>query len=422
MSRVYRSANPNHIFKDRSEIEEHLLAKVGGNAGGKIGTELELFVTSPEGRPITFDQVEMVLEHFAGQFPQAKAAFEKGRIVALNIPGVGDVSLEPGGQVELSTKPCANMAELEQTNRAMRAALENTAAFLDLRVKGQGHMPSFLDADDMPRSRFAAYCGYLRGQHGEKADHLIDTMKSCCGLQVNVDPMGNDFHEIYRALMLVDVAHSLSQRTERQGRLHETYAKLVPDQMVPVFEALEANSNETLIAHAVDRLLKLKIPFMPDAAAAEGFKSTASVFGATPSVGELLARGALTTEILDNALTLQLTMPNLRRHGVVETRAPDSPDTVEDLMKTAKIYHDRAYDAQSRRQLLQDFSGIDPAALKAAFLARFDEPREALFARDLGNGKTVADLVQTIEGAKPAPVAKPRPAMALRSQMKQRNG
>lgn len=47
MSRVYHSANPNHIFNSRAEIEEHLLAKVSKNAGGKIGTELELFVTTP---------------------------------------------------------------------------------------------------------------------------------------------------------------------------------------------------------------------------------------------------------------------------------------------------------------------------------------------------------------------------------------
>ncbi len=412
MSRVYHSADKNHFFTDRLEIENHLLAKVASNAGGKIGTELELFVTTPEGLPITFDQVEMVLEHFAAQFPQTKHAFEKGRIVALDIPGLGDVSLEPGGQVELSTKPCKDLAELEQMNRDMRGALEKTAAFFDLRVQGRGHTPSFLDADDMPRSRFAAYCGYLRGAHGQKADDLIDTMKSCCGLQVNFDPMGEQFHEIYRALMLVDVAQSLSQRTTRQQRLHETYAKLVPDQMTPVFDALSATDNESLIGHVTDRLLKLKIPFVPDASAAEGFVATEKLFGKTPTVGELLAAGRLTTEILDNALTLQLTMPNLRRHGVVETRAPDSPDGIAALMATAALYNRFAYDPAARKGLLDAFADVDPAALKAAFLNRFDDAPATLLDRDLGNGRKVVDLIAAVQGAE----AKPKAALKLKQQ------
>ena len=401
MSRAYHSADPDHIFATRSEIEEHLLAKIAKNAGGKTGTELELFVTGREGRPITFDQVEHVLEHMASQFKGAVFATEKGRIVGVNIPDVGDVCLEPGGQVELSTKPCASLQELEDTNRLMRAALEKTAGFLGLKVEGRGHMPSFLAAEDMPRSRFAAYCEYLRDLHGKPADDLINTMKSCCGLQVNVDPMGPDFHEIYRALMLVDVAIAIAQRTERQERLHETYAKLVPAQLTPIFEALNAGSNETVVSHIVDRLLTLRVPFLTDAASPEGFKSTASVFGSTPTVGELLKTGALTTEILDNSLSLQLMMPNLRRHGVLETRAPDSPQTTEALMDTARQYHRFAYDASARRELLEDFRAIDPRLLKAAFLDRFDDAK--IISRDIGGGKKVADLIQAVQ-AMPQPV------------------
>lgn len=407
MSRAYHSAEPDHIFTSRHEIEEHLLAKIAGNAGGKVGTELELFVTGREGLPITFDQVELVLEHMAAQFRGATFATEKGRVVGVAIPDVGDVCLEPGGQVELSTKPCRDLAELEEMNKLLRAALEKTAAFLDLKVEGRGHMPSFLKAEDMPRSRFAAYCGYLRGVHGRKADDLIDTMKSCCGLQVNVDPMGPAFHEIYRALMLVDVANAIAQRTERQERLHETYAKLVPAQLTPLFEALPSESNEGVVRHIADRLLTLKVPFMPDASSPEGFKSTASVFGATPTVGELLAGGKLTTEILDNSLSLQLMMPNLRRHGVLETRAPDSPQTLEDLMKTAAQYHRFAYDARARRELLADFKEIDPQMLKEAFLSRFDDPN--ILSCEIGGGKKVINLAYAVGAIETAPQARPQP-------------
>lgn len=407
MSRVYRPADPGHIFTSRHEIEEHLLSKTTANANGKIGTELELFVTTPEGLPITFDQVEMVLEHMAGQFPGTKMATEKGRIVALDIPGIGDVSLEPGAQVELSTKPVSTLQELELLNRVLRNALEQTAKHFELRVEGAGHKPGFLKSEDTPRSRFAAYRTYLRATHGvEKADALVDTMKSVTGLQVNVDPMGADFHEIYRALLLTDVAHALRDRTIRQKRLHETYAVLVPEQMLPVFEALAENCNEGVIRHVTDRLLSLKMPFMPDNSA-EGFIATSAVFGTTPTVGELLDRGALTTQLLDNALSLQLTMPNMRRHGVIETRAPDSPHTVEALMETARIYHKFAYDAAARQGLLEAAKDIDPQLLKSAFLARFDG--KDILSRDIGGGMTVAKLVAAVEGRKPeAPAISPR--------------
>lgn len=407
MSRAYHPANPRHIFASRTEVEEHLLSKTTANAGGKIGTELELFVTTPAGDPPGFDRIEQVLENIATQFADTKIAREKNRIVALDIPGVGDVSLEPGGQVEISTKPVATLAELELQNRVLRRALDNAARDLGLIVEGAGFKPSFLEADDTPRSRFAAYRAYLRHEHGqEKADNLVATMKAVTGLQVNLDPMGDDFHEIYRALLLVDVAHALRDRTARQKRLHETYSLLVPGQLTPVFESVAARSNEDVMKHIVDRLLTLKVPFIPDQSA-EGFRATADVFGKTPTVGELLAQGALTTEILDNALSLQLTMPNLRRHGVLETRAPDSPNDIDTLMDIAGTYRKYAYDAAARKSLLDAMEDIDPALLKSAFLTRFDDAD--ILSRDIGGGKTVASLLAAVEGRATQPGQKPKP-------------
>src|SRR5690606_30323454 len=151
-----------------------------------------------------------------------------------------------GGQVELCTPPCADLETLSASNRRLRQLLDTAAGFFDLRVTGAGHQPAFLQADDMPRSRFHAYYAYCRTEYGDKAEALIDTMKSCCGLQVNLDPMGDEFHEIYRALLLVDVAESLATRSTRQQRLHDTYAALAPEQLTPVFEALSATDNETV--------------------------------------------------------------------------------------------------------------------------------------------------------------------------------
>lgn len=424
MSRVYHAQNPNHIFKNRSEIEDHLLSKVHASQGGKTGTELELFVTTPEGMPPSFDQIEMLLDHIALSVPDSRRATEKGRIIGLDLPGIGDISLEPGGQVELSSKPCKDLAELEACNRQLRKLLEDAAGFLDLYVEGAGHKPAFLMADDMPRSRFHAYYAYCNEQYGKKAQPLIDTMKSCCGLQVNVDPMGDKFHEIYRALMLTDVAESMATRSERQQRLHETYASVAPEQMTPVFEALDARDNETVVRHMVDRLLTLRVPFVPDAEAAEGFRHAREVFGKTMTVGDFLEAGKLTTEILDNALSLQLTMPNLRRHGVVETRAPDSMNDLDSLMKTAAQYHRLTYDDAARGSLLADFAKVDQDRLRVAFVSRFDMDAKTLMAFDIGGGKTVGDLVAAVRGDEHAPeaVIAAKAAFKPRAQQPHRGG
>lgn len=370
MSRVYRPLDPDHIFTSREEVENHLHSKLHSSTRGLVGTELELFVHA-SGEPPSFGVIEKLLLRMRDLLPGAVAVNEKGRAVGVHVPDLGDICLEPGGQVELSTKPCDDVSSLAAAHRGLFAALETAAGELGLSVTGQGHMPSFLEAGDMPRSRFSAYYRYCRAQHGEAAEELIKTMKSACGLQVNVDPMGDDFHEIYRALLLVDLAVSFSQRSERQKRLQETYASLFPEQVTPVFNALAAKSNDSLMTLIVDRLLTLKVPFIPAADAPEGFKSTLDVFGYPPTVGQLLEKGLLTREILDNSLSLQMTMPNLRRHGVVETRAPDSVDSPAELERMAALYHRYAYDKSARGALLERTADIDIAALERAFAGRF---------------------------------------------------
>ncbi len=406
MSRVIRTGG-NAVLRSRAEVELYLLAKAEKNTSGVIGTELELFVTTQEGKPISYAQIEKLFEHIAAK-TGAEKSVEGGHVVALHMPDVGDVCLEPGGQVELSTKPCETLDELEEANKTLRAALDEAATHFGLRVKGQGHMPSFLQAEDMPRSRFAAYYGYCRHEIGAAAEDLIKTMKSVCSLQVNVDPMGKDFHNIYRALLLLDVAAAFNQASERRERLDKTYAPYFGAQTQPVFEALGAKSNAELVPPLVDRLLTLKVPFIPDNSP-EGFKSTIDVFSKPPTVGELLDKGQLTKEILDNALSLQLTPPNLRRHGVVETRLLDSVDTTEDVMRVARRYREAAYSEMDRARLLKRFKKADPDLLRAAFNARGQMPRKKLMEMDIGGGLKAGNLAVEAESFMPRGAASSAP-------------
>jgi len=392
MSRVYHTPGSNTVLRSRVQIEQRLLAKVKANTGARIGTELELFVTTPDGKSVSFNRIEKLLERIAQDFKGVEKATENGRIVALHIPQLGDICLEPGGQVELSSKPCADLQELERVNVQMRAALNKAAQHFGLRVKGQGHMPSFVAADDMPRSRFAAYYRYCRHEIGRSAEELIRTMKSSNSLQINLDPMGKDFHEVYRSLMLVDVAVAFNKASQRQARLQKTYEPFFGEQTLPVFEVLQARSNEEVVKLIVDRLLTLRVPFVPDQSP-EGFKSTIDVYGKPLTVGEMLKRGLLTGEILDNALSLQLTSPNLRRHGVLETRAHDSVNTTDELMRVARGYRNAAYNEAARHDLLKRFEKIDPDLLRAAFNARSTMPEEKLLEMKIGDRLTVRKLL-----------------------------
>ena len=395
MSRAYHTAGSNTVLHSRDQIEQRLLAKVKANTGARIGTELELFVTTREGKPATFDQLEKLFEHIAEIVVGAEKVMEQGRIVGLHIPEVGDMCLEPGGQVELSSKPCADLNELFHVNTRLRDLIFMGTLHCKLRFKGQGHIPAFTEAEDMPRSRFAAYYRYCRHEIGSNAEGLIKTMKSSSSLQVNFDPMGEDFHEIYRALMLVDVGVAFNKASQRQALLQKNYEPFFPEQTLPVFEALQALSNEKVVSLIVDRLLTLRVPFIPDDSA-EGFKSSIDVFGRSLTVGEMLEKGLLTEEILDNALSLQLTSPNLRRHGVLETRAHDSVGTAREVRKIAEMYSNAAYNKFERRRLLKRFEKVDPDLLKAAFNARSTVPEKKLLKMKIGKGLTVHDLVEDV--------------------------
>lgn len=396
-------------FTSVEQIEKYILGKTV-NSKGLIGTEIELFVTD-NGQPPVFDRVEALLQRTGALLSvnyQVTHATENGRTIGLHIKGLGDVSLEPGGQTELITDPCATLQELEDKNRILRNTLDAAAKSLGLEVEGTGHKPAFLDAHDMPRSRYQGYYRFCRFQHGEKADDLIQTMKSCCGLQVNLDPMGPDFHEITRALLLVEMAYALPSVSERRQRFHDTYTNLFPEQTMPLFETLKASSNEEVIKISTARLMTLKVPFVPDGSA-EGFAATIDLFDQPPTVKDLLDMGRLTPQLLDNCLTLQLTPPNLRRHGVLETRAPDSVNTVEEITTIAANYTKFAYDKDARQELLHTFKDIDPKKLEAAYLARLSGRDTAL---DIGGGKTLDDLKSAIiprsNGAVPAPQRKYR--------------
>lgn len=413
MSRVIRSGEATTILKTPSDVQAHLLAKVAKSTAGLIGLEQEMFVTTASGQPPAFALIEGVLSHMAAAMPQARLLTEGKHIVGVTSPVLGDVCLEPGGQIELSCAPSKNLVEMQARQTALHDALVAAASAQGLRVQGAGHLPSFIGAPMVPRSRFAAYAQYCRDTHGnDKAEALLDTMKSCTGLQINVDPMGEDFHKVYRALMLVELAETFTTLDgQRKQRFSNTYAPLFPQQVRPMFNAVAARDNRMLMDMIVERLLSLRMPFVPDPDSAEGFLPSAKVYGVTPSVGELMAKGVLTTDLLDNALSLQMTMPNLRRHGVVETRSPDTPSDMATVFKLAARYHLAAYDVAARDRLLVIADKLDASQLAAVYDARYTGDAARVMSMQVGVGFKLSDMLAQVDKALDQPKQSSKPQL-----------
>lgn len=95
------------------------------------------------------------------------------------------ITLEPGGQVELSGAPFRRLADLAAEARKNREMLYDIAAGHDLRWTSCGLTPYARIADIafVPKGRYAVMQAYLP-QHGELAHWM---MKGTCSVQANFD-------------------------------------------------------------------------------------------------------------------------------------------------------------------------------------------------------------------------------------------
>ncbi|PYE90383.1 glutamate--cysteine ligase [Phyllobacterium leguminum] len=111
---------------------------------------------------------------------------DEGNIIGLVEPtGQGAISLEPGGQFELSGAP---LSTIHQTCREMNAHLAQVREIADplgIRFLGVGGSPKWTLAETprMPKSRYAIMADYM-----PKVGHEgLDMMYRTCTVQVNLD-------------------------------------------------------------------------------------------------------------------------------------------------------------------------------------------------------------------------------------------
>jgi glutamate--cysteine ligase len=158
-------------------------------AAWRIGTEHEKFPFYVDGNgPVPYDGsrgIRALLEGMQGLLGW-DPIIDAGRIIGLVEPtGQGAISLEPGGQFELSGAPVETIHQTCREGNAHLAQLREIAEPLGIRFLGLGGSPKWTLADTprMPKSRYDIMSAYMPkvGSHG------LDMMYRTCTIQVNLD-------------------------------------------------------------------------------------------------------------------------------------------------------------------------------------------------------------------------------------------
>ncbi|MDX6749608.1 glutamate--cysteine ligase [Geminicoccaceae bacterium 1502E] len=172
---------------DRRQLVAYMEQGIKPAAAWRIGTEHEKFgFTADDLRPLPYEGprgIRALLEGMAGQFGWTQV-LEGGRPIALTKDAC-NITLEPGGQFELSGAP---LETLHQTCCEVHTHLDEVkkiAGPLGIGMLGMGFDPKW-PRDEipwMPKGRYAIMGSYMP----KKGSLGLDMMLRTCTVQVNLD-------------------------------------------------------------------------------------------------------------------------------------------------------------------------------------------------------------------------------------------
>lgn len=171
---------------DVRQLVEHLESGCKPRDAWRIGTEHEKFVFRLDTRePAPYDGPSGI-----GRFLDGMTRFgwepvlEDGRTIALSM-GACNVSLEPGGQLELSGAPLEDLHQTCDEVHTHLAQVKEIANELEVGLIGLGFLPAARreDVPWMPKGRYEVMRAYMpkKGRLG------LDMMLRSCTVQVNLD-------------------------------------------------------------------------------------------------------------------------------------------------------------------------------------------------------------------------------------------
>ncbi|WP_417793586.1 glutamate--cysteine ligase [Terasakiella pusilla] len=176
------------IIENKSQLVDYLASGNKPKSEWRIGTEHEKFAfctKSLKTLPYEGDKSVSALLEDMSKYAGWSPVYENGNIIALTGDDGSSVTLEPGGQVELSGAPLEN---IHQTCKEVGTHLDlakKVAADLDVSFLGLGYQPKW-PVDDipwMPKGRYKIMREYM-----PKVGTLgLEMMKATCTVQVNLD-------------------------------------------------------------------------------------------------------------------------------------------------------------------------------------------------------------------------------------------
>ena len=176
-------------IESRDDLVAWLAAGSKPKSRFRIGTEHEKFVFTVEGhRPVPYDGRRSIrallqgMQHLLGWEP----IIEDGNVIGLfDVTGGGAISLEPGGQFELSGAPVETVHQTCAELMAHLAQLREVARPLGIGFLGLGMTPTWTRAEIpmMPKGRYRIMTAYM-----PKVGTLgLDMMYRTCTVQTNLD-------------------------------------------------------------------------------------------------------------------------------------------------------------------------------------------------------------------------------------------
>ncbi|WP_394690547.1 glutamate--cysteine ligase [Hoeflea sp.] len=172
-----------------NELADWMAAGCKPKEDWRIGTEHEKFVFYTESLdPVPYEgdrSIRALLDGMANVLGW-EPIIDAGKIIGLVGPsGDGAISLEPGGQFELSGGPLETIHDTCRESNAHLAQLQEIAAPMGIGFLGMGGSPkwSFDETPRMPKSRYDIMTRYMP-KVGSKGH---DMMYRTCTIQVNLD-------------------------------------------------------------------------------------------------------------------------------------------------------------------------------------------------------------------------------------------
>src|SRR5471030_2925629 len=176
-------------IETRDELVAWLEAGCKPKAQFRVGTEHEKFAFTVQGhRPVPYAGPRSIhalldgMQHLLGWEP----IMEGDNIIGLaDVTGGGAISLEPGGQFELSGAPVETVHQTASELMAHLAQLREVARPLGIGFLGIGMTPNWTRADMpmMPKGRYRIMTNYM-----PKVGKLgLDMMYRTCTVQANLD-------------------------------------------------------------------------------------------------------------------------------------------------------------------------------------------------------------------------------------------